>query len=522
MSSQRQPRPSTTTTTTAFQPDRTGAPSDDFQVLCGFVNAPTPTTDAYPPPVTKPTSATAPRPSKTLTGLAPEPLNILILGASYAGLACAHHFLDTTLACLRRMPSAPTYRLIIVSPSTHLYWNIAAPRALVASGLLAQEEVFVPVEPGFHRHRGERFTILQGTCVAFDPEARTVRVELLGAQATRRCSQVTKRLSRPAGVDGEEAKVQTLAYHALILATGSAAHSELLSLHGPHLNTLGALHAFRARVAGAKSVVVCGGGCSGVETAGQLATFLNYTSHWLLKKRVKAPKHIILITGAARCLPALPPKLGQQAEAQLKRLGVDVRHGVRVREVKPDFDLTGATRVELSDGRSVVADLYLPCTGSEPNTAYVPPALLDSKGYVRSQGGTMRVQGGGARVYAVGDVAAYSRNCLQDVYAAVPVLMHNLRNDLLAHELRLDSPYGGNAEAIAALRDEVYVPRPVESQLVPITRFGGVGVLRGKVMPSRLVYLLKGHDYRVAKAGMVVEEGRHPYAFKTAGRSERK
>ena len=71
---------------------------------------------------TTPEPVDAPRLSKVPTGLGAEPLNIVILGASYAGLSCAHHFLDHTTSRLRITSAAPNYRLVIINPSTHLYW----------------------------------------------------------------------------------------------------------------------------------------------------------------------------------------------------------------------------------------------------------------------------------------------------------------------------------------------------------------------------------------------------------------
>jgi len=77
------------------------------------------------------------------------------------------------------------------------------------------------------------------------------------------------------------------------------------------------------------------------------------------------------------------------------------------------------------------------------------------------------------------DVASFSQNYTLDAYAAVPVVQANLLKDPVAHELRLASPYGGNQDAIDALEDKVYVRRDKDSQLCPVTRFGGVGVLTG-------------------------------------------
>ncbi|KAK4544175.1 hypothetical protein LTR36_004385 [Oleoguttula mirabilis] len=484
------------------------------------IDVPDRTTSSLEPTPTEPIHARKPSKGKIPTGLGAEPLNIVILGASFGGLSCAHHFLDYTIDHLRKTSTSPNYRLVIVSPSTHIYWNIGAPRALVAPDLIKHEDAFIPIEPGFHRHRGHQFTIIQGECVAMDTSARSVTIELIGNTAQKRCSQINKRGSKMLSSISTEfevsTKVQTILYHALLMCTGSSANSDLLSLHGPHYNTMGALNAFHGKVAQAKSIVVCGGGCSGVETAGQLATFLNYTRRWGVARKVKTPKQVILITGSDRCLPKLKPAISAKAEKMLRKLGVDIKHNIRVIAVKEDFDLTGQCKIELSDDTSTIADVYVPCTGVYPNSGYVPQELKDAKGYVRTNGATMRVDAAGLRTYSIGDVASYSQNYVLDVYAAVPVVMHNLLNDLVAHELRLASPYGGNQDKIDELEDEVYIQRHVDSQLCPISRFGGVGMLMDKIIPAPMVHMLKGHDYRVCKASMVVVNGGNPYAIKTA------
>jgi NADH dehydrogenase FAD-containing subunit len=301
-------------------------------------------------------------------------------------------------------------------------------------------------------------------------------------------------------------------YHALIIATGSSAHSNLLSLHGPHTDTIAALTAIHSKLAAAKSIVVCGGGTSGIETAGQLATYLNYSRHWPVRRLIASPKKIILLTGSERCLPTFPLKQSKKAERKLQSLGVDIRHNVRVTSAKEDFDLTGQVKVELDDDTTLIVDAYIPCTGVSPNAAFAPPDLRDEEGYIKTNAATCRVDEAGSRVYALGDVASFSQNYTLDAYAAVPVVQANLLNDLLAHELRLASPYGGNQDAIDALKDEIYVRRDKDSQLCPVTRFGGVGVLTGLVLPSLMVHKMKGSDYRVRKAARVVVDGGNPYA----------
>jgi NADH dehydrogenase FAD-containing subunit len=465
----------------------------------------------HTPPSSLCNDAQTPRPvSKVPTGLGAEPLNVVILGASYAGLAVAHRFLDETVNQLRISKAAPNYRLIVINPSTHFYWNIGAPRALVRPGLIQHDDLFLSIEEGFHRHRAHNLSIVQGEAVAMDPSARTLTVELIGSTAQKRASQINKRESRLSGPPNS--KMQTIPYHALIMATGTSTHSDVLGLHGPHLNTIGTLNTLHARLVVAKSIIVCGGGCSGVETVGQLATYLNYRTHWPFRKRVKHPKKIILLSGSTGCLPCLKPNLG--AEKMLKSVGVEIRHNVRVIAAKQDFDLTGATKVELNDDTSLIADVYIPCTGVEPNTAYVPPSLKDAKGYILTNPSTLRCDemDAGPRVYAIGDCAAYSHNCIQDVYAAVPTLMRNLLNDLLAHEYRLASPYGGNQDKIDELQDLRFQRKDSEMVLCPISRSGGVGTWKGRAVPKFLVHLLKGHDYRLGRSKRVVEYGSDPYA----------
>jgi NADH dehydrogenase FAD-containing subunit len=432
-----------------------------------------------------------------------NPLNIVVLGASFAGLSVGHAFLDTTLAQLRTTSTAPNYRLILVSPSTHIYWNIGAPRALVALGLIKQDDLFIPIEPGFQRHKGLPYTIIQGRAVTWDNSARTIEIELLSTAAEKRYSQLSttsgaqKRRSNDPLSDAP--RTQTIPYHALILATGSSAHSNLLSLHGPHTDTVQALTSIHSKLAAAKSIIVCGGGTLGIETAGQLATYLNYARHWPIRRLKPSPKKIILITGSDRCLPTFPLKQSKKAERKLQSLGVDVRHDVRVASVKEDFGLTGQVKVELEDETSLIV-------------AFAPPALRDEGGYIKTNGSTCRVDEAGPRVYALGDVASFSQNHTLDAYAAVPVVQANLLKDLVAHEMRLASPYGGNQDAIDALEDRIYVRRDKDSQLCPVTRFGGVGVLTGLPLPSLLVHKMKGSDYRVRKAARVVVDGGNPYA----------
>lgn len=163
---------------------------------------------------------------------------------------------------------------------------------------------------------------------------------------------------------------------------------------------------------------------------------------------------------------------------------------------------------------TISCDLHIAATGVRPNTGFLPRELLDATGYVHADPRFLRVERAGERVFAVGDCAAYSMNNILDVYDSIPALMHNLRNDLWAYEIKRQNPFGGSqvVEQIEALVDMEYVQQVKQSQICPVSRWGGVGVFMGTVLPSFAVHLLKGRDYRVGKARSVVERGMNPYA----------
>jgi hypothetical protein len=151
---------------------------------------------------------------------------------------------------------------------------------------------------------------MQGSATRIDTSARTVTVVLAsnnkvskgsstlsGATNLSVSTATTRPPTSPASqtIDYRPSRasrnsvVQTIPYHALILATGTSAHSPLCSLHGPHEQTVAEIRDFRARLEKAQSVLIVGGGPSGVETAGQLATYFNWRPRWPLRP-MKAQK----------------------------------------------------------------------------------------------------------------------------------------------------------------------------------------------------------------------------------------
>lgn len=154
-----------------------------------------------------------------------------------------------------------------------------------------------------------------------------------------------------------------------------------------------------------------------------------------------------------------------------------------------DAALTGHAKVTLSDGQTLEADLYIPATGTKPNTEFIDAKeLLLADGRVETDVQTLRVAKAGPRVYAVGDCASYARPAIPLITAAIPVLAANVKRDLISAEAGVGS-------------DRMFKEDKSVTHLVPIGRSRGVGVIKGLRIPSWLVWVIKGRDYFLGKMG---------------------
>jgi NADH dehydrogenase FAD-containing subunit len=408
-----------------------------------------------------------------------EQKTVLILGGSYAGLSSAHYFLKHVLPVL---PDSKSYNVVLVNPSSHFFARPAAPRAVVSQKLMAPEKIFYDIAGGFKQYPAEQFTFLEGTATAMDPSTRSVTITLPNKE------------------------IQTITYYALILAVGTRPASAILGMQTTHQNVQEAQAAFSKALLEAKSIVIAGGGPAGVETAGEIGHELNGMAGMFSKRPKTIKASITVITSEKKLLPALRPALATKAEKFLNKMGVDVIYNTKVESVTPQGagELDTATNsidkviskatVTLSNGETKEADLYIPATGVKPNTQFLPQNLVNEKGYVDMDGTTLRVEKAGARVYAIGDCGSYTRGGVMDIYDAVPVLLTNVKRDLLNPE---GTPKGG--------QDRPYKPNLKETQLVPVGRSKGVGAVFGWKLPSIMVWMIKGRDYFTSMTPPIVD-----------------
>jgi NADH dehydrogenase len=85
------------------------------------------------------------------------------------------------------------------------------------------------------------------------------------------------------------------------------------------------------------TVVVVGGGPTGVEMAGAVAEIRRYALRRDFRHIDPGEATVMLLEGGPRLLTAYPPELSEKAKAELRRLGVEVRTETLVTDVRPGY-----------------------------------------------------------------------------------------------------------------------------------------------------------------------------------------
>ncbi|KAF2112606.1 hypothetical protein BDV96DRAFT_153492 [Lophiotrema nucula] len=392
-----------------------------------------------------------------------ENRNIVVLGGSFGGLMTAHYTIQHLLPSLNAKKDA-RYKVYLISPSSDFYFRIASPRVATSTKLMPAEKIFFDLHEGFKRYPENEFSFIQAPATGLDPSSRTVfykRSEYLGEES--------------------------LTYHALVVATGSRTFEPAYSQSIDKDTTLNAIKSMNRRISSAKDVLIVGGGPTGVEHAGELGELLNGKPGWFSTPTPKA--NITLVTASNQLLNPLRPAIGKIAEEKLKKLGVNVLYNTRVANHTEGSN--GRTTVTLAKGDTLEVDVYVDAHGVQPNSEFLPETLLTDKGYLKTNSQTLRVEKAGPRVYSIGDVASFSRNKVLDIYDAFPVLVVNMRRDLLSYN-------AADPGALPVGKDRVFKPNETEMMIAPIGSAGGVGAIFGWKVPNWFVWLIKSRDFMIS------------------------
>jgi NADH dehydrogenase FAD-containing subunit len=376
---------------------------------------------------------------------------VVVVGGSYSAINAIH-------SLLKQLPS--DYKIISVTPSLQFYHNVAAPRALAKNHVFNTDnsDLFNPILPGLQKYPESRFQLIQGFAVAVDPAKNTVTVRPVKDTDTDLGTEERERL--------------TVTYTHLVIATGASSTDNwpFKSL-GTRAQTEKAMRETLVKVEAANSIVVSGGGPTGVEFTGELATY------WPEKKvTIVYPDHLPL--------PGLGTRddVGGTAKKTLRQLGVETVGDTKVVRVVQGED--GRMDVVLSTGETLKADLHIPCYGLVPNTGFLPKDMLDNTGSVRVTKQLNATEH--ANIWAVGDAAGVKD---KKVITAAPMVKTAVTNIVA-------TVYGKGAAAFSEYEDK---ETPL---LVPIgSKFGnGTGLLFGWKTWGVLVWLVKGRHFFVPKA----------------------
>ncbi len=312
--------------------------------------------------------------------------NIVILGGSYAGVSTAHRI-------LKKSVKAGPFKITLVSPNTHLYWNVASPRGIVP-GQLTDEMLFQPIAAGFIQYPASQFEFILGSAESLDVEAKRV------------------------GISGSTDN-KTLDYDFLILATGSHTNGDTpFKGLGSTEATKDALHDFQARVNKAETIVIAGAGVTGVEAAGELGFEYGRQKEIILVSLSpfgSPPRNTAVaflsaysdlltvwqIASGPKVLEEAPASVSKVATEELQNLKVDIRLQTKV--VGSTVMPNGRQELTLSGGDILITDMYIPTFGLIPNSSYIPAKFLNANGYVTVDE-YLKVKGA-EDVWAIGDVS---------------------------------------------------------------------------------------------------------------------
>lgn len=355
-----------------------------------------------------------------------EGVHVVVVGGGFGGIAAAQQLKSQGFS----------YTLIDMRDTFH--HNVAALRASVQPGFA--QRTFIPYAATF----GDSF--VQGRVVQINAEAKTVVLE-----------------------GGRE-----IQFTHLILCTGTDGEfpgkfNKVASIE----TAIQAYDDFAKQIRAADSVLVIGGGSTGVEMAAEIKT--EYP-----EKRV-----VLIHSRTALADPGLLPSVRQEAKQVLVEKEVELLLGHKVLNMSqlPLNVTTKDTVVTTDKGTSVTVDLVISCVGLKINSAAYASGFSDSL----AENGALKVNEhlqvkGHSDIYAVGDCADVNEPKMAyhaGLHASVAV--NNITNSLTGNQLTSYST--GNVTMLLAMGHN-----------------DGVGQFAGFRLPRFVVTLGKSRDLLLWKS----------------------
>ena len=270
---------------------------------------------------------TAARPASADAATSTLP-HVVVVGAGFAGLSAVR--------ALRRAP----VRITLID--RHSYSTFQPLLYQVATGALNPGDITYGTR-SFAAQLGPDVAFRKGSVTGIDPDARELTLDVgpsLGYDYLVIANGVTTNYF---GVPG------ALEHAYPIYTRGEALQvRDRMTGYLDHISATG-------ESSGA-SVVVVGGGATGVEMAGTLAELRNSVMPTRFPDLDPSHVNVVLVEMTDKVLAPFSPKLREYAAAQLRRRGVELRLSSTVAEVRPD-------RVVLGDGSELESQMTIWATG---------------------------------------------------------------------------------------------------------------------------------------------------------------
>lgn len=246
---------------------------------------------------------------------------VVIIGGGFAGIAAARVFKRADVD------------VVLVDRTNH---HVFQPLLYqVATATLAPSDIAVPIR--WILRKEENVRVLMGEVTAIDVEARTITIDD-GANIEAYDFLIVASGARHAYFGHDEWEP---------LAPGLKSLDDALTIRNRFLRAFEAAESCNdpAEREALQTIVIVGGGPTGVELAGLMATISRDVLHDDFRSIDTRKTRVLLLEGGPRILPAFPEPLSAEALHDVEELGIDVRLNSIVTKIDEGAVYVGAERI---------------------------------------------------------------------------------------------------------------------------------------------------------------------------------